>query len=530
MDLTDVELGDWGGAEVSPDQLRFTAMNGETLPSEVVDFNLAAGRLRAWVRIPRLSSSSDTEILLTFDSPGEDTGAPVWDGDGHTIVHVAEPATPHRCIPQEETADLGEALTVEAWVEGSCRAEATQAVVSRWASRVSFDAFSGHDAANTDGLDTVGYFGAVFDGRHVYWCPIRSGPDRDSVHGRVLRYDTHGDFRDPASYEAFDASYTDGLHTSGFYGGAFDGRYVIFNPRDDGGNHHSRFLRYDTHADFKDPASWDAFDAGLPNSGQGVAFDGRYLYRCPGYGDSGDTFNDNVESGAVLRFDTRSALDDPDSYRVFDARQLSDDAVCFDGGAFDGRHVYFVPLSRGVVLRLDTAGDFGDPGSWETYDAKRLGMTSNVGAVFDGRFIYFAAYSSTAMVRYDTRGPFADDASWEVRDAANTGGLETGGFDGGFFDGRYVYYVPFTRRVPEDSDESHFHCNYLRYDTLGPFGDAASWDSVDAGDTDGLVGLPYVAQRVLCDVEQAVGVARVVWIRPRYGGHATGRSSPVASA
>ena len=158
-----------------------------------------------------------------------------------------------------------------------------QPLVSQWQPRAALDAFAAYDAGHTDGLVTQGYFGAVFDGRYTYFCPIRDQNERTSVHGRVLRLDTQADFKAPDAWAAYDASYTDGLHTSGFYGGAFDGRYVYFNPRDDGTVHHSRLLRYDTQADFKDPAAWAAHDAQLPHSGQGLAFDGRYLYFCPGY-------------------------------------------------------------------------------------------------------------------------------------------------------------------------------------------------------------------------------------------------------
>ena len=179
---------------------------------------------------------------------------------------------------------LDKTLTVAAWVESStARAEAMQPLVSQWQPRAAFDAFDAYDAGHTDGLVTQGYFGAVCDGRYAYFCPIRDQQERTSVHGRVLRLDTQADFKNPDAWTAYDASHTDGLHTAGFYGGAFDGRYVYFNPRDDGTIHHSRLLRYDTQADFKDPDAWAAYDAQFPHSGQGLAFDGHYLYFCPGY-------------------------------------------------------------------------------------------------------------------------------------------------------------------------------------------------------------------------------------------------------
>ena len=168
---------------------------------------------------------------------------------------------------------LDKALTVAAWVESpATRAEAMQPLVSQWQPRAALDAFSAYDAGHTDGLVTQGYFGAVFDGRYTYFCPIRDQNERTSVHGRVLRLDTQADFKDPHAWEAHDASYTDGLHTSGFYGGAFDGRYVYFNPRDDGTVHHSRLLRYDTQADFKDPARLGRPRRPTPPLGTGPRF------------------------------------------------------------------------------------------------------------------------------------------------------------------------------------------------------------------------------------------------------------------
>ena len=62
-------------------------------------------------------------------------------------------------------------------------------------------------------------------------------------------------------------------------------------------------------------------------------------------------------SGKVLRMDTQADFKDPATYRVFDTKGLSEGAVCFDGGAFDGRYIYFVPLTNGVVVQCDTKGD-----------------------------------------------------------------------------------------------------------------------------------------------------------------------------
>lgn len=383
-------------------------------------------------------------------------------------------------------------MTVEAWVHTDAdRPEALQPLVSQWQPAAT-PTFAAYDATTTDGLTCSGYYGAVFDGRHVYCCPIRSHRDRGTVHGHVLRCDTHGDFHQAGSWEAYDAGNTDGLHTVCYYGAAFDGRHVVFTPRDDSHSYHSRVLRYDTHGTFRSGASWSAHDAGLAHSGQGVASDGRHLYFSPGYSSvAGQPFDESRHSGHVLRMDTGGEFRDPGSYAVFDVGSLAPEAVCFDGGAFDGRYIYLVPLLHGVVARCDTQGDFGQRDSWELYDAGPLGLGMNVGAVFDGHYLYFCAYGHSRMLRYDTRRPFANRDSWQSFDAAGTDGLATGGFDGGFFDGRYVYYCPWTRQAP--AGQSVYHCNFLRYDTTGAFDDARSWSGYDAQATDGLCTIGYNA-------------------------------------
>lgn len=386
-------------------------------------------------------------------------------------------------LPAQDLPSLSNALTVSAWVRSpDSRGEAMQPLVSQWALRSALDQFDAYDAGSTQGLVTRGYYGAIFDGQYVYHCPIRSSEDRRSVHGHVLRYNTHMDFRDPAAYSAFDASCTDGLRTAGFYGSAFDGRYIYFIPRDDGHVHHSRFLRYDTLEDFSDPSSWSAHDAEHAHSFQGAAFDGRYIYCCPGFTKPGGApFADAEVSSVVMRVDTASDFNDPDSYCLFDARSIHPQAACFDGAAFDGRHVYYAPHRTGVVLRFDTTGEFESLDSWQTFDAtSTIAMEPNVGIVFDGRHLYFVPFGSSLMVRYDNTGDFHEPGSWSSHDVGGTLGQSRAGFKGGFFDGRYVYYIP-------------FRGNYLRYDTAGPFEDARSWEARDAGYTDGLHTVAFTA-------------------------------------
>lgn len=394
--------------------------------------------------------------------------------------------------------NFSDSITVEAWIEShEYRAEAMQAVVSKWRSAESFDRFDAYDAANTDGLDTRGFFGAVFDGRYVYFVPQNSGAGcagrATGHHGNVLRYDSHNDFKAASSWRAYDASNTSGLQTRGYYGAVFDGRYVFFIPRTDGIDLHTRMLRLDTHGDFTSPDSWLAYDVGHAMSCQSAGFDGRYIYCCPGY--EADPKTDHC--GLILRYDTQSPVRDPQSYCVHDtggtggldaSRMLASSRLgCFDGAVFDGRYMYFTPLG-GVAqpLRYDTTAEFRSTSSWEAFDAAEvsgLKMGTCVGATFDGQYIYFVQYANTVSVRFDTTGNFTDAEAWSAFDATGTSGLTCSGYDGAIFDGRYVYFIPFW----EGEDPGYgFHGNMLRYDTQGDFADSNSWQAVDAGKTSDL--------------------------------------------
>lgn len=290
-------------------------------------------------------------------------------------------------------------------------------------------AFRAHDAGATGGMATQGYGGAVFEGRYVYFVPYQAA---GGLHGRVLRYDTWGSFEAAASYAAHDASGTGGGGAAGYSGGVFDGRHVYFCPA---GGH-----------------------------------------------------------GKVLRLDTEGPFDAAGSYAVHDADPTDGlTARGFQGAAFDGRFVYFVPHNNGIgagwngiVLRYDTTQPFATSGGWDAWDAGATGGLATVGysgAVFDGRYVYFAPIVDAAgrhgrVLRHDTTLPFQDAASWSARDSGTTDGLATVGFKGAVSDGRYVYFVPYTPAAPA--------CNVLRLDTLGDFGSAASWRAFDAEPVDGV--------------------------------------------
>lgn len=406
-----------------------------------------------------------------------------------------DPAQTVVAAPRLEFTD---AITVEAWIEADeVRAEAMQVIVAQWSPLGTFDTFEAYDAGHTSGLETAGFFGAVFDGRYVYFVPQH---DSQTRHGKVLRYDTHGDFHASTSWEGYDAGRTDGMNTKGYYGAVATGDSIYFVPRRDAEGFHSRVLRYDRQGDFADPRSWEAYDAGMDRSYQSAAFDGRYIYFSPGHvavhrsevseakacaspAVTGMDPNYVLQGNSiVLRHDTCGGFKDSQSWATYDAADTNGLDTCdYDGACFDGRYIYFAPLSTGNVLRYNTHSSFDDRQSWTAFDAKPLGMKLCVGAVFDGRHIYFVPYGeSDILVRYDSDLDFNDPSSWSNYCTSDTAGFPTTGFDGGIFDGRYVYLIPYY------DGKDFFHGYVLRYDTQRQFRDARSWDCADSGLTAGL--------------------------------------------
>jgi len=513
-------------AQANGNDLVFTAADGKTrLAYELERYDAAAGALKAWVNIPVLSPKSDATIYLYYGNPScasQQQPAQVWSKEDALVLHgavsggacpdstanrnrgaikgkvTADPAGGYALdgqngwieIPSAASLNPGKALTVSAWVRNDGpSAEAFQTAVAQWAPTEALGAFAAYDAGQTDGLDSKGFLGAVFDGRYVYFSPQANStklPNGQRRHGIALRYDTHGDFKTPANWQAYDADKTDGLATRGFYGAVFDGRYIYYVPRFDGYDYHSRVLRYDTQGAFTDGKSWSAYDAGIKHSYQSAAFDGRYIYFVPG-GPGGEN------AGKILRFDTRGDFKDKASWTIYRTADLAPglSTVNFDGAVFDGRYVYFIPLSDSAPIRYDTTQPFTEARSWSAFDAKPLKMKMCVGGIFDGRYIYYVPYAHDVVVRFDIRGEFADAKSWSAFSAGGVPGMRKG-FDGAMFDGKYVYFVPFYEENAA-AKKQDFHGTVLRYNTTGDFADMKNWSAYDAGNTDGLGSRGYNA-------------------------------------
>ena len=207
------------------------------------------------------------------------------------------------------------------------------------------------------------YDGAVFDGRYIYLVPL--------YNGRVVRYDTTGDFGSPDAWQRFDAA---PLGMGWAVGATFDGRYIYFDSYDSG-----RMVRYDTHGQFTQRSGWSVYDAGntdgLETRGfDGGFFDGRYVYFVPFVNiDSADRSIPPQFHANVLRYDPLGAFDDPASWSAADGSNASGlIARGYNGGAFDGRYFYCAPWQNGLirpamkdrdihgrVLRYDTLGTHG---------------------------------------------------------------------------------------------------------------------------------------------------------------------------
>lgn len=82
------------------DDILFTSSDGTTkLDHEVEKYEGDSGELLAWVRIPTLSSTADTEIYMYYGNPSatnQENGTEVWDDHFHGVWHLSESASPSK--------------------------------------------------------------------------------------------------------------------------------------------------------------------------------------------------------------------------------------------------------------------------------------------------------------------------------------------------------------------------------------------------------------------------------------------------
>jgi hypothetical protein len=215
-------------------------------------------------------------------------------------------------------------------------------VVVRYDTMAAFTATSSWSYFDVQALDSfaAGFFGAVFDGRWIYFVP-------DDTQAHLMRFDTQGAFAAPTSWSGFAMS-TVNPGPRSFAAGIFDGRYVYLVPNGHGA-WNGLTSRYDTTARFSLPGSFATFDvASLEADLKGFlggAFDGRYVYLAPQ--------TNGAPFGKVARYDTVGAFGVAGSWSWFDTASLAAGAAGSAGALFDGRYVYFVPSTGSVVARFE---------------------------------------------------------------------------------------------------------------------------------------------------------------------------------
>ena len=201
------------------------------------------------------------------------------------------------------------------------------------------------------GARAVSYLGAVYTGSLVLFAPTAYPQGAGTVpSGWVVDYAPSAQPFATGTWQPFEVNVIPtGGNAGGFRGVAFDGRYAYFVPNSSG-TLHAVVARYDSTGQFTDNGSWSFFDAQqLPAAGAtgffGGAFDGRYIYLIP---------NANT---LLVRYDTTiagpNAFTTASSWSTYDMTSLVAGKGPFAGAVFDGEFLYFVPQNSGVVTRFD---------------------------------------------------------------------------------------------------------------------------------------------------------------------------------
>ncbi len=146
--------------------------------------------------------------------------------------------------------------------------------------------------------NSKGFQGAVFDGQYIYFVPHGAGPGTSGSLGQITRYDTQAStgFTSASSYAVFNLA-TVSASAVGFEGAVFDKRYIYFVPFSSTGV----IARYDTQAStgFTSASSYSTFDATTVNASSknffGGVFDGKYIYFVPGLNTLGLVTRYNTE-------------------------------------------------------------------------------------------------------------------------------------------------------------------------------------------------------------------------------------------
>lgn len=321
-----------------------------------------------------------------------------------------------------------------------------------------------------------GYSGVAFDGRYLYYAPLSN--TMGVFHGFVIRCNTLNEFQNVDSWESFDIT-TLNSQACGFVDAFFDGQFVYFIPYHNT-QHHGLVARYNTRESLDSPDAWSFFDLTQnldPNCRGFVSgdFDCRYLYLAP-YQCSWTQYN-----GRMVRFDTKSAFDDTNSWKMFDSESKWPESRGFHGVVSTLDHTYFIPYVRenrdyhGFLVRHQKNTEFDDPNNWSNIDLTSIHPLAKgfVGGCFDGRYLYLAPYFNGIerhglVLRADTTRDLMDVTSWETFDMTSLH-IDNRGYFGAVVHGDFIYMLPHCKA------EGIYQGRLVRYDRRMDFQSPDAW-------------------------------------------------------
>jgi hypothetical protein len=206
------------------------------------------------------------------------------------------------------------------------------------------------------GPDNRGFWGGLYDGHNMYLAPFSGNVAVRHVAGAPVSSSWS------VGAMGFNFNVTEQISPPHFWGAAFDGQTVYFIPYK---TSNLTLAAYATSGNFNDDTSWSTYSLTslLQSNGGaeilstvpafvGAAFDGRRVILAPAgqMREAGGV----TASLPVVAYDTTMGLTMPTSYETFDPSTLSGGARAqgFEGVAFDGQYVYFVPHVGSVVARF----------------------------------------------------------------------------------------------------------------------------------------------------------------------------------
>jgi hypothetical protein len=224
---------------------------------------------------------------------------------------------------------------------------------------LSADAGSGFSAPSSwssydlgTGADYGGFWGGLYDGQYLYLAPFT---------GNVAsRYDTTLPLGMATSWNlgvnGFDFYHNEQISPPHFWGSAFDGSRLYLLPYKTQG---LTIAAYTMPGAFADDSSWAtcalAHLTGSTGGGTpgfvGAAYDGQRIFLAP----AGKTANGGPLP--IIEYDTTQPLCPTDlasAYTAFDPTSVpgGKNAQGFEGAAFDGQYVYFVPHATSILARF----------------------------------------------------------------------------------------------------------------------------------------------------------------------------------